>query len=130
MQLDQSPSKSCAGGRVSFSNLPDGDHRFSVAVISSSRAEDASEFSWVIGKHFRMLADRFFCSQRPSCVVCQFRYKSDRDRHLVDPLFTDTIAPTVVVEAAQAFTNTDNVMVNITFSETCEYNGGVELELS
>jgi hypothetical protein len=130
MQLDQSLSQSCTGGRVSFSNLPDGDHRFSIAVISSSGAEGASEFSWIIGKHFRKLAGRFFCSQRPSCVVCQFRFKSDRDRHLVDPLFADTVAPTAVVEAAQAFMNADNVTVNITFSETCEYDGGVELELS
>jgi hypothetical protein len=130
VQLDQSPSQSCAGGCVSFSNLPDGDHRFSVAMISSSGAEGASEFSWVIGKHFRKLADRFFCSQRPSCIVYQFRFKSDRDRHLVDPLFADTVAPTAVVEAAQAFTNTDNVTMNITFSKTCEYDGGVELELS
>jgi hypothetical protein len=48
----------------------------------------------------------------------------------MDPLFADTVAPTAIVEAAQAFMNTDNVMVNITFSETCEYDGGVELELS
>jgi hypothetical protein len=49
---------------------------------------------------------------------------------LVDPLFANTVAPTAVVEAAQAFTNADNVTVNITFSKTCEYDGGVELELS
>jgi hypothetical protein len=48
----------------------------------------------------------------------------------VDPLFANTIAPAAVVEAAQAFMNADNVTVNITFSETCEYDGGVELELS
>jgi hypothetical protein len=50
VQLDQSLSQSCVGGRVSFNNLPDGDHHFSVAVISSSGAEGASEFSWVIAK--------------------------------------------------------------------------------
>jgi len=32
----------------------------------------------------------------------------------------DTVAPTAVVDGGQAFTNGQNVTVNITFSETCD----------
>ncbi|KAH8966354.1 hypothetical protein BDL97_03G020900 [Sphagnum fallax] len=39
-------------------------------------------------------------------------------------MFADTIPPTAVVDAGQAYTNAVNVTVNITFSEVCDRDGG------
>ena len=121
-QLDQSPSFDCVTGNASFSNLQDGVHNFSVAVNSSSGAAGASRFRWTIGKHKVNPSIVEFCEHEYSPVTEAF-FVFDRQRHL-NILFADTVAPTAVVVAGAAFTNAQNVTVNITFSEICEHDGG------
>ena len=123
VQLDQSPSFDCVTGNASFSNIQDGVLNFFVAVNSSSGVAGASKFRWTIAKHKVNSLIAEFCEHEYSPPVTEAFFVFDKQRHL-NILFADTVAPTAVVDAGAAFTNAQNVTVNMTFSEICEHDGG------